>query len=406
MWMTLPLLLEIAGAFVLFAAGVSLGYRRAARRDPALADERRTAQAIDEVVLAVSRGGHADAVLTSLARQACKILRVEKSLVVLRDDEDPRTSVVVAAHGVPADLVGHRFGIDVGMFGEVMLSGKPTVVEDYLAFPRALNDPSAADIRAGAAVPIHLAGAVKGALTAGTITPERRFSPKDLETLTRLAELGAVALEQAAIREQLERAVESGVEAMAAAVDIRDSYTAEHSDGVVRLSCAVGERLGLDEATLGELEFAARLHDVGKIGVPDAVLRKEGPLDAEEWDLMRQHPVWGSEMLQRIPGLRNVAKIVRHGHERWDGYGYPDGLKHQQIPLESRIVFACDAYHAMTSDRPYREALRPWIAVSELREGAGGQFDPDVVDALVRTLREQSGAASAFSLFEAGAAQP
>jgi HD-GYP domain-containing protein (c-di-GMP phosphodiesterase class II) len=185
---------------------------------------------------------------------------------------------------------------------------------------------------------------------------------------------------------------------MAAAVDMRDSYTADHSEEVVHLACRVGERLGLGAESLAELGFAARLHDVGKIGVPDAVLQKDGALDSSEWEVMRHHSVWGAEMLERITGLRQVAKIVRHGHERWDGGGYPDGLKRNQIPLESRILLACDAYHAMTSDRPYREAVRPWLAVSELREGAGGQFDPDVVDALVKTLRENAG--SSPRLFE------
>jgi HD-GYP domain-containing protein (c-di-GMP phosphodiesterase class II) len=175
---------------------------------------------------------------------------------------------------------------------------------------------------------------------------------------------------------------------MAAAVDMRDDYTGTHSEEVVRLARTVGERMGLPEEQLGELEFAARLHDVGKIGVPDAVLRKPGPLEGAEWEIMRQHPAWGADMLCRVPGLRRISRIVRHAHERWDGEGYPDRLHEGDIPLASRIIFACDAYNAMTSDRPYRDALRPWIAVSELREGAGGQFDPDVVDALVEALRE------------------
>ena len=149
------------------------------------------------------------------------------------------------------------------------------------------------------------------------------------------------------------------------------------------------KRQGLPREQLGELQFAARLHDVGKIAVPDAVLRKEGPLEGAEWEIMRQHPAWGADMLCRVPGLKHVSRIVRHAHERWDGDGYPDRLRNDDIPLASRIIFACDAYNAMTSDRPYRNALRPWIAVSELRDGAGGQFDPEVVDALVSSLREE-----------------
>jgi HD-GYP domain-containing protein (c-di-GMP phosphodiesterase class II) len=274
------------------------------------------------------------------------------------------------------------------MAGHVITSGEPVLVDDYEEFPRRIWHAAGTGLRSGAAVPIRREGIVHGALAAGTTHHGRRFGSEELETLLRLAELGAVAVEQARMREELERAVEAGVEAMAAAVDMRDDYTGTHSDEVVRLAQMVGERMGLSEQQLGELEFGARLHDVGKIGVPDAVLRKEGPLEGGDWEIMRQHPAWGADMLCRVPGLKRISHIVRHAHERWDGDGYPDHLHERDIPLASRIIFACDAYNAMTSDRPYRDALRPWIAVSELREGAGGQFDPDVVDALVDALRE------------------
>lgn len=345
------------------------------------------AGAIDEVVLALNRGGHVEEVLSSLARQACAVMRVERAMVLVRDEADPRTSIVAAAYGVPREVIGHRFGVDEGMAGHVMRTGEPLLVADYAEYSQPIRHSVADGLHAGGAVPIRRGNVVQGALTAGTTDRGRRFGKAEIETLSRLAELGAVALEQARMRQQLEHAVESAVEAMAAAVDMRDDYTGTHSEAVVRLARRVGERMGLRDRALSELEFAARLHDVGKIGVPDAVLRKDGPLDGAEWETMCRHPEWGAQMLRRVPGLKGVARIVRHAHERWDGEGYPDRLRTADIPLESRIIFACDAYHAMTSDRPYRDALRPWIAVSELREGAGGQFDPDVVDVLVNELR-------------------
>jgi HD-GYP domain-containing protein (c-di-GMP phosphodiesterase class II) len=375
-WVDLPLAALVAGLIVQAQA------RRHASPDPAPVD------ALDEV-LAVSRGGHVNEVLESLTKQACRIMRVERAVVVVRDETDPRLAVVVAGHGVPPDYVGRRIGIDEGMAGRAITSGDPVLVDDYTQFPQRIAHAAGDGLRAGAAVPIRRDGVVQGALAAGTTLAGRRFGANELDALLRLAELGAVAIEQASMREELERAVEAGVEAMAAAVDMRDDYTGTHSDEVVELARTVGERMGLAHDELGELEFAARLHDVGKIGVPDAVLRKDGPLEGAEWEIMRQHPAWGADMLQRIPGLKRVSRIVRHAHERWDGQGYPDRLRHDDIPLESRIIFACDAYNAMTSDRPYRDALRPWVAVSELCEGAGGQFDPNVVDALVGALREQ-----------------
>jgi len=336
-----------------------------------------------------------------LVRQACSIMRVERAIVMLRDEKDPRSSVVVAGYGVPDDYIGCRFGVDEGMAGHVITTGQPLLVADYQQFQRPIRHVAAEGLRSGGAVPITRGKVVQGALAAGTTEEGRRFGERELETLSRLAELGAVALEQARMRQQLEHAVESGVEAMAAAVDMRDSYTGAHSEQVVRLAGRVGRRMGLPDDALSELEFAARLHDVGKIGVPDAVLRKDGPLEGAEWEIMRQHPDWGAQMLSRIPGLKRVSRIVRHAHERWDGDGYPDRLRSDNIPLESRIIFACDAYHAMTSDRPYRHALRPWVAVSELREGAGGQFDPDVVDILVGELRhERTGGGRLFEPLE------
>jgi HD-GYP domain-containing protein (c-di-GMP phosphodiesterase class II) len=130
----------------------------------------------------------------------------------------------------------------------------------------------------------------------------------------------------------------------------------------------------------------ALLHDIGKIGMPDEILRKPGRLDAHELAIMREHPVIGERILRHVPGLETVARAVRHEHERWDGTGYPDGLAGEAIPLSSRITLVCDAYHAMTSARPYRAALDHEEAAEELRRGAGTQFDPAIVTALLAAL--------------------
>ena len=138
---------------------------------------------------------------------------------------------------------------------------------------------------------------------------------------------------------------------------------------------------------------AALLHDIGKVGMPDRVLHKPGPLADEEWDVMREHPVIGERILRAIPGMGSVARIVRHEHERFDGTGYPDRLAGEEIPLGSRIILACDAYHAMTSDRPYRAAMAHDHAIAELARCAGSQFDPRIVAALVGHLGRGDGQA-------------
>ena len=183
------------------------------------------------------------------------------------------------------------------------------------------------------------------------------------------------------------------VAVLASALEERDQYTGEHSVSLIELVTRVAEALALSPAEVGGIRTAALLHDIGKIGVPDAILHKAGPLDDREWEIMREHPVIGERILRAIPGMGPIARIVRHEHERWDGGGYPDGLEEESIPLGSRIILACDAYHAMVSDRPYRAAMPHSDAVAELTRNAGSQFDRRVVESLVGYLygRRQSG---------------
>jgi putative nucleotidyltransferase with HDIG domain len=172
-------------------------------------------------------------------------------------------------------------------------------------------------------------------------------------------------------------------------LDGDDEYTAFHSRGVVQLSIAVAERIGLDARQLRNVEFGALLHDVGKIAIPKEILNKPGKLSADEWVVMKTHTEEGQRMLDRVGGvLGEVGQIVRSSHERWDGGGYPDGLAGDAIPLESSIVSACDAFNAMTTHRPYRRALELDEAINELKVNAGTQFAPHVVDALIELIDE------------------
>jgi putative nucleotidyltransferase with HDIG domain len=175
---------------------------------------------------------------------------------------------------------------------------------------------------------------------------------------------------------------------MSDVLEADDAYTGgEHSHGVVALALAVGDALGLDGRERRNLEFGALLHDIGKIRVADEIINKPGKLTDEEWAVIKRHPVDGQEMLERVGGvLADVGLIVRHHHERWDGGGYPDAIAGEAIPLAARIICACDAYSAMTTNRSYRAAMPVADAVTELLRCAGAQFDPAVVDALVATV--------------------
>ncbi|HET6781237.1 MAG TPA: HD-GYP domain-containing protein [bacterium] len=185
----------------------------------------------------------------------------------------------------------------------------------------------------------------------------------------------------------LRRAFAGVVQSLANAVDARDNALANHSSRVSYYGAALAKELGLNDTVAADAQIVGALHDVGKIGIPDGVLTKRGPLTHREWGLMRLHPVYGYEILRPIPVSDGIKLGVRHSHERWDGEGYPDGLSGTRIPVVARIIAVADAYEALTTDRPYRKALTPEEALEEIRRCAGTQFDPQVVSALVRVLQ-------------------
>lgn len=300
----------------------------------------------------------------------------------------------VAIEGDPA-----QFGVSEGSvlpladtYCARMLAGRiPHAVPDTGTEPELATLAITTDAGVGAylGVPLELPdGRPYGTLCCVSRAPSPALGHREVELAEFLAMLIADQIDRderdaGARRQDMEL---TGIHALLAALDARDHYTGEHSQQVVRLARAVGGRLGLDAEQLLEVEQVALLHDIGKVGVPDAVLQKGGPLNAQEWDLMREHPAIGARILAGTRTLSHLAAAVRAEHERYDGRGYPDGLAGERIPLPSRITLACDSYHAMTSDRPYHTALSPERARAELRTGAETQFDPDVVRALLDVL--------------------
>ncbi len=213
------------------------------------------------------------------------------------------------------------------------------------------------------------------ALTAGF----QRLLVQALQTLYQLAE---------SRRSEVESSYRATLRALAAALDAKDRYTEAHGRETAALCLAVGRRLGCSDEELRYLEYGAILHDIGKIGIPGGILNKPGPLTEEEFAMMREHPVIGERILASVPFLEPLLPLVRGEHERYDGTGYPDRLREEEIPLGARIIFACDAFDAMSRDRPYRRALPPDQVLAELRENAGTQFDPKVVSALIEVISD------------------
>jgi diguanylate cyclase (GGDEF)-like protein len=283
----------------------------------------------------------------------------------------PRTSVWLQHPGTEELVAQAAFGAQphdapLTVKGLLALEG-PTCRGGFAIAPLALAD---------------RAGCIVAAATDGQGCTER-----ELRLLGGLAHQAKLAIANAGAFRRLEETFFSTVEALANALEASDEYTSSHARWITDMSIKVGERLGLEGPALKRLELGALFHDIGKIGIPGSILTKPGRLTAEERRIVEMHPELGERILAPIELLQDVCPIVRHCHERYDGEGYPDRKAGQEIPIESRIILVCDAFHAMTTDRPYRKRLSAAEACRRLEQGAGTQFDPVVVDACLELLR-------------------
>jgi HD-GYP domain-containing protein (c-di-GMP phosphodiesterase class II) len=329
---------------------------------------------------------------------------IERILGQIREHLDMQVAVVsevrqgalIYRH---VDGDGASFGIQAGTgvplestyCGRMLEGSLPHVVQDATKDPRVsdLDFTHKAEVGAYLGVPLEFSGGrLYGALCCLSHTPHSLLDDRDAKTARLLGRLIVDHLE----RQELEshnwrlRMEVVGVRALLAALEARDGYTGTHSEAVVDLSRAVAKQLDLNDDQVLEIQQVALLHDIGKIGVPDSTLRKPGPLDDQEWDKMRRHPLIGARIVSSVQSLRHLAPAIRAEHERWDGTGYPDGLAREEIPLASRIVFVCDAYDAIVSDRPYRSGRLPEAGIEELKLNSGGQFCPEAAQSLVDVL--------------------
>ena len=245
-----------------------------------------------------------------------------------------------------------------------------------------------------AALPVSVKNDLKGVILVAN-KRDGVFDDDDTELLLAIGKHAGIALENQRLHCALGDAFISTVAVLADAVEAKDPYTRGHCEGVSDLAARVAERMDWDKSELDQIRYAALLHDVGKLGIPDSILMKPSPLLPEEFTLIKTHVTIGRDLVARVPALEFVAPIVYHHHERWDGGGYPSGLNGEDIPLGARIVGAVDALDAMITKRPYRDPMTLQAATEELQHCAGKQFDPYVVERLVEVLEER--APSAFA---------
>ncbi|WP_221088179.1 HD domain-containing phosphohydrolase [Deinococcus aquaedulcis] len=291
-----------------------------------------------------------------------------------------RLSVLEGDPGVQAQVenVLHEPHMPVGLIGLVLRSGRPQVVTDYQNWPE--RRPDVRHVRSALGVPLRRAERTVGVVFLLNMHRPAEI-PRDLQTLLETVSARIEqALERSAHLEHLEQTREAALRALGRVLESRDGETFGHTDRVTHAALALGQALGLNDTQLQQLRWGAYLHDLGKVGVSDQLLRKPGPLDPEERQAIERHVVLGDQMLRDeafVP--REVREIVRFHHERWDGSGYPDGLRGEAIPLLARIFSVVDVYDALISARPYKAAWTPAAARAWLRESSGKQFDPQIV---------------------------
>jgi diguanylate cyclase (GGDEF)-like protein/putative nucleotidyltransferase with HDIG domain len=287
--------------------------------------------------------------------------------------------------GLPRELVGKRFPVDAKSAPGYAILRKEPIWSSDIQGERTFRVPppiERAGVRANLAVPMLIDGRAIGALVVDSFS-NREFDSGHVSVARAIANQTAIALERARLFNDLSDSYDRTLDSLVAALDARDKETEGHSRRVVAFTLALAGKLRVTQAELPTVRRGALLHDIGKIGVPDAILHKPGPLTEDEWKIMRKHPEWGAGILRGIPFLESAVKVLLAHHERWDGGGYPRGLKGEEIPLGARTFALADTLDAITSDRPYRAARSFSSAREEIARGRGSQFDPAVVDAFL-----------------------
>jgi hypothetical protein len=328
--------------------------------------------------------GLAQAITNSVGADACLVSLLDRQRDVLRDVAasvvpPARLNRVVAEFKL-SDFPATREVLETGRWIEIAVSNEADDVHErdllsQVGFSRVLMCRLSIDES-----------------TVGTVeayrTMDRPFNCEDAGQIALLGTFAANAFAKIQMAEKLESHYTMTLEALASALEAKDPYTREHTGRIRDMAVALSVAMKIPAQQRRAVRLGSILHDVGKIGISDSILQKPGPLTDLEWEVMRSHPVVGERMLKGIEFLHDALPVIRHHHERWDGKGYPDGLRGEQIPLGARIVAVCDSFDAMTSNRPYRDAMPAEAACEEILRCAGTQFDPVCANLLVDALEK------------------
>ncbi|HNV68774.1 MAG TPA: HD domain-containing protein, partial [Candidatus Ozemobacteraceae bacterium] len=312
---------------------------------------------------------------------------VRSSSLILFDEETGRLQVKVHK-GVQRNLVNKTIKIGEGIAGKVFERGQPLLITTPKSDDEMTDQVTNTSIKSSICVPLRAKENSIGVLAVSDKLSGAAFDENDLEMLSTLGAQIAIAIHNAKLYEDLEASYLAAVRALANSLDAKDTYTRGHSERVALYSVAIGRRMNLNAEDIRTLQIGSLLHDIGKIGISEAIIRKPTRLSDDEYELIKTHPVQGASIIEPAKFLRTKIPLVKYHHERYDGKGYPEGLVGEGIPLLARIVCVADSYDAMTSKRAYRDNIGTDHAVQELLKHSGTQFDPKVVGVFLELLKD------------------
>jgi HD-GYP domain-containing protein (c-di-GMP phosphodiesterase class II) len=316
-----------------------------------------------------------------------EVVKADRGLLLIADSDGNLETV---AHKETSSSLGVLRDFSATIVEECYRDRTSVLKSNALLDERRKEDESviAQNIQSVLCVPVETPERAIGAIYVDTIGQSEAFLKCDLELLLAIGKQAGLAIQRVQLSDQLRQMLRGTVRALAAAIEAKDDYTRGHSERVTAYALEIGRKMQLEETQLRTLELAGFLHDVGKIGVPEGILRKAGPLTEEEYEVVKEHSRIGSGIIRNIDGAAEIAEVVLHHHERWDGKGYPDGLKQEEPSLLSRILAVADAFDAMCSVRPYRDRLALEKVIRTVCEASGAQFDPHAAEALLKAISE------------------
>jgi len=314
------------------------------------------------------------------------MLNADAASILLFRNNDHELYFEVASGPVGKALRQVKLNTQYGIAGQVVRTGKPLIVNDVSRsanFHKIIDDTTGFNTKSLVCAPLSLHHKILGVIEVLNKRDGSLFGEEDMESVLSVANTAAMAIENTRLHDTVLDAYKDTVSALSAAIDSKDSHMRGHSQRVMEYSLETGAALFLSPEEMETLEYASLLHDIGKIAIDSSILNKSGPLTAGEWEIMHAHPVIGAELLKEVPFLEKASEMVLYHHEKYDGTGYPDGLKGEEIPIGARIIAVAEAFDTMTIDTSYRSALSIEETIKELNDCAGTYFCPRAVKALI-----------------------